>query len=209
MVASHAGDLEYERLDAQRTGLAGPYRGMRNALIAEGAEAGLQGPADPDQYALYVAMRLDGVSHLMAEMLALQSPPMSNTDREFLEGQGGCYDQFQGNEFLGNYYGGMAKKAGVDTAGKVYLSGLAAFPGDPRAWVAGRGDAQRVCEDRGWSCDGSVKVRGEIQPRAEGKYQVADDLVAERAERLVAKGEASPGMEALEKARTKATPVGW
>lgn len=150
--------------------------------------------------ALYVAMRIDGASHAMAEMLALASPPMSNTDREFLQGQGGCYDQFGGNELVGDYYKAQAARAGVDTTGAVYLSGLAAFPGDPKAWVRGRGDAQRVLEERGWSSEGSVRVRGREPEPADRKWTAAPDLVAERAEKLVAAGAAKPGEEAAHKA---------
>lgn len=155
---------------------------------------------DPARQAHYVACRMDDVPHKLAEMFALASPPMSNTDREFLEGQGGCYDQFQGNEYLGRFYSYMAKKTGVDTTGKVYLSGLAAFPGDPEAWVSGRGDAERVCRERGWACDGSVKVKGEVR-EPDRKWKVADDIVSDRASRLVEKGEAKPGEEAKEKAK--------
>lgn len=144
---------------------------------------------------------------LLEEMLRLQSPPMSNTDREFLEGR--CNgNQFESQPYVGDVYAGMAKDAGVDPKGKVYLSGLAAFPGDPRAWVSGRGDAQRVCEDRGWTCDGSVKVKGQEQPDVWSKYQVAPDLVQERAGKVLASGLARDAEEAVEKATQQLSPAG-
>ncbi len=110
------------------------------------------------QLAHYAECLKNGCSEKLAEMLALGSPPMSNTDREFLQGRGGCYDQFGANPQIGAYYAKVAKAAGVDTTGKLYLSGLAAFPGDPKAWVTGRGDVKRVCEERGWGCSGAVNM---------------------------------------------------
>lgn len=200
-----------ERLEEARLSVEGWMR-VENEVWNAAVAAGIADPFEPaiaedwDRNALYLACRLDGVSHKLAEMFALQSPPMSNTDREFLEGQGGCYDQFDGNEYIGNFHRYMAKKNGVDTTGKVYLSGLAAFPGDPKAWVSGRGDAQRVVEERGWSCDGSVKVKGEVLPPTSPKFTVADDIVAERAARLVEAGLAKPGEAAAEAAVQQLSP---
>jgi hypothetical protein len=93
-------------------------------------------------------------------MLASQSPPMSNTDREFLEGQ---HRQFEKQPRLGDELKRVAELHGQSTTGKIYLGQLARFPGDPEAWVDGRGDVKRICEQRGWSCDGAIQVaaRGE------------------------------------------------
>ncbi len=139
----------------------------------------------------YLKCRAEGTGHKLAEMFALQQPPMSNTDREFLEGRGGCYDQFQGSP-QGEYYRQVAESEGFNPQGKVYLSGLANYPGDPRAWVSGRGDVQRVCEERGFDCDGSVRVRAarhkDMAPAAEG---VAPDLVDQH---VAAALEADPGL---------------
>lgn len=117
------------------------------------------------QQAFYLAMRLDGVGHRLAEMLALQRPPQSNTDREFLMGR--CNgSQFEGREREGDLYRSVAEAHGQDVSGKVYLGGLARFPGDPEAWVSGKGDVERVLDRRGWGCDGLVKreARGEGPP---------------------------------------------
>lgn len=150
----------------------------------------------------YCAMRLDGSSHKWAEMLALQSPPMSNTDREFLEGTG---EQFSKTPGMGDFYKRVAERHGQNTKGKTYISGLARFPGDPEAWVTGRGDVKRVCEQRGWDCDGSVKVKG-VKPDTSGPYRVADDLVADRASDLLAAGAARDAEEAGHKAREQLSP---
>lgn len=105
------------------------------------------------QIAHYNECIAQGCNHNLAEMFALGSPPMSNTDREFLEGQ---HRQFENTPHFGDYYKRQAESQGQDVTGKVYLSGLAAYPGDPRAWVSGRGDVLKVCQERNWNCRGAV-----------------------------------------------------
>ncbi len=101
-----------------------------------------------------------GGAERLAAMFAAGAPPMSNTDREFMEGR--CNgNQFEKNPQIGDKLAQDAKAAGVSTKGKVYLSGLAAYPGDPRAWVGGRGDVQALCEERNWTASGSVTVKGD------------------------------------------------
>lgn len=128
-----------------------------------------------DVQAAYEAMRADGTSHTLAEMFAFQHPPMSNSDKEFLEGHANG-SQFQDTPYLGDHYRRVAEQHGQNVKGKVYLSGLAKFPGDPEAWVSGRGDVQKLCETRGWDCDGSVKVNAFRQQAVEG-VDVADDIL--------------------------------
>jgi hypothetical protein len=137
------------------------------------------------QQAMYVAMRLDGVAHSLAEMLALRRPPQSKTDREFLMG---CCNgnQFEGREREGEYYKAVAEAHGQSVKGKKYLSSLARFPGDPEAWVDGRGDVERVLDKHGWGCDGTVKreVRNVGEPG--GGPAVAPHLVEEEVAGIVA-----------------------
>lgn len=135
----------------------------------------------------YVAMRLDGEGHRMAEMLALQTPPMSNTDREFLEGH--CNgSQFEKMPYIGDYYAKVARQHGADITGKVYLSGLARFPGDPLAWVAGKGDAERVLDKNGWGSEGAISRKVSNVADTMG-CAVAEDLVQDEIlDRLEAAG---------------------
>jgi hypothetical protein len=131
----------------------------------------------------YVTCREGGTSHRLALMFALSRPPMSNTDREFLEGH--CNgSQFEDRPDHGDAYQAVAAEEGVDTTGAVYMSGLAAYPGDPRAWIRGRDDARKVCEERGWDCDGAVTVRAAVRNPAPGPV-VADDILDDAADRLV------------------------
>lgn len=120
----------------------------------------------------YLAMLADGVGEKFAEMCALQSPPStSGTDRTFMEGR--CNNQ---------QFDGMpkdhalrmidqAKSVGVNPSGKYYCSGLADKRGarDPKAWVDGVGDIQRIAEERNLSVDGAVKKKGRAVPRPESK----------------------------------------
>lgn len=106
----------------------------------------------------YQKCRDNGCSHKLADMLASGQPPMSNTDREFLEGRGGCFDQFKDNPWAGDYYLQVAKQANFNVTGKVYMAGLARYPGDLQAWVSGRGDVRRVMEEHGWGGEGSVNL---------------------------------------------------
>lgn len=125
--------------------------------------------------ALYVACRLDGEGHELAEMLALQSPPTVRSDATFLRGH--CNgSQFSDAPWIGDEYAKQAKQAGVDVKGKVYLSGLARYPGDPEAWVCDRADVRRVIESRGWSCEGAVTVKNELREPPK-EIPIAEDLV--------------------------------
>lgn len=157
----------------------------KTAAVWRLVRAGLMAQLPPlyrgaEAYAWYVAMRLDGTDHKMAEMLALQQPPKSKTDREFLEGH--CNgNQFDGQEYIGDFYADEAKRAGVSIKGKVYMSGLATYPGDPRAWVADRHDVERVARENGMTVSGAVNFkpdsRLEDAAAARGDTRVADDLV--------------------------------
>lgn len=98
-----------------------------------------------------------GTCHALAEMFALGQPPQSNTDREFLMGTENGR-QFEHSPEMGDHHAALAREAGVDITGKVYKAGLAEYPGDPRAWVSGRGDVLRILNERGWGCEGAVNV---------------------------------------------------
>lgn len=136
--------------------------------------------SDPRVQAQYVMLRAEGLSHNLAEMFALQSPPqIAGTDSVFLEGH--CNgNQFDGQEAVGEMYAAEAKAAGVDTKGKVYLGGLARYPGDPAAWVNGRGDVKRICEERGWGCRGAVSVKAAEPLDAPKETPLADDIVHDK-----------------------------
>lgn len=131
------------------------------------------------RWAHYCECRHEGTGHKLSLMFALQKPPMSNTDREFLEGH--CNgNQFEGCPELGELYRREAAAVGVDVTGKVYLSGLAEYPGDPRAWVSGRADVEAVCQERGWGCKGAVNIKAAELAEAPKSTPIADDIVEDR-----------------------------
>lgn len=120
-------------------------------------------------------MRRTGVGHKLAEMFALQSPPAAMTDSVFMAGNinGG---QFAGQPDVGDLYRKTAEASGVNPKGKTYISGLAEYPGDPRAWVSGRGDVSRLLSERGWGAEGAVNMPT-TRIVDTGPYQVAEDII--------------------------------
>lgn len=101
-----------------------------------------------------------GATPRLAEMLALQAAPRVKSDATFFAGMetggGNIKDPLTRKIYLDE-----AKKAGVDVAGAVYYSEVAAFPGDPRAWVRSRGEITGLVEERGWKMDGDLKAGSE------------------------------------------------
>lgn len=120
-----------------------------------------------------------GESPQMAEILALRSPPRTMTDREFYEGRGTLEKQFRNDEMTLDFFVSEAKAHGYSPgANDVYCSELARFPGDPEAFVSeGRGQIKRVCEKRGWSCDGAVKVNGRGGQDEPQRTRLGKDIV--------------------------------
>jgi hypothetical protein len=164
------------------------HEGVAGNDAADELAGAIQGLSRQEQDALlhYWDCRRAGSSPKLAEMLALATPPMSNTDREFLEGRVNNGHIFGGGplaEDTGNKLKAVAEAGGQSVNGKVYLGGLARFPGDPEAWVSGRGDVQRLVEKRGWKCQGSV----EVEPDG-----LSNERAAEFRERKVSPG---PGLD--------------
>lgn len=122
----------------------------------------------------------------LEEMLATGQAPALLTDAVFLQGH--CNgSQFAKDKKAGNRYRKQALAAGVNPKGKVYLHGLAAFPGDPRAWVSGRGDVQRVCEERGYTCNGAVTVKPTPATEEPRRVALAPDIVERETRKRIAK----------------------
>lgn len=138
----------------------------------------------------YVSMRRNGVTHKLAEMLARKKGPGLKTDSEFLKGRRDGKD-FARDPKMGMYYKQLAERAGVSVNGKVYQRSLASYPGDPKAWVDGRGDVERVCLERGYNCEGMVTVKQGPRP-APPKVVVAPDILARTAAELRRE---NPGMK--------------
>lgn len=156
----------------------------------------------------YIRMISSGQTQAFALMAALQCPPgVSGMDRTFMEGRNNmewlnAMPKRQADRMVRE-----AKAAGVDVAGKYYVSGIADKRGhcDPAAWVTGRDDVLRVAKKR------NLEVRGQIQytpPPSPPKPSVGlkDSIVKELAakERAANKSLTKKAAEAL--VREKHTP---
>ena len=99
----------------------------------------------------YQRMIDEGTSPRMAEILALRSFPGMKTDESFLQGR--LHDSGLGNETpdTRDKLLQAAKDAGVQTHGKVYVSGLARekHACDPNAWVSDLSEARTKAKSLG------------------------------------------------------------
>jgi len=120
----------------------------------------IEDPNGPNAYiqAAYERMRAQGQSHSMAEMLAYRQAPGAQTDREFQRGQGTLESQY-GNDpqYLHEITQTAMRNGYKPNVNDVYVPGIAAFPGDPRAFVTDRGEIKKVAEERGLGISGMVK----------------------------------------------------
>lgn len=121
----------------------------------------------------------------LEEMFASGQAPRVKSDTTFFAGQNRGAGQFDGQApEIQRAYTEPAKAAGVSITGKTYLSQIAAYPGDPRAWVDSREQIAQVCEERGWRCGGDVTVKGRQEEPKKGPV-VAEDIVQEHVEREI------------------------
>lgn len=112
----------------------------------------------------------------LAEMFAARQPPGTRgTDRAFLQDRHNG-KQFEKEPAVGDRYASAARRAGVSTAGRVYHSGLARFPGDPAAWISDTGDLRKRCETMGKSCTGIIEYQAPQQPPPPSKA-LGEDIV--------------------------------
>lgn len=128
---------------------------------------------------LYTKAIENGCTPRLADMLASRSfPGTRGTDRSFMQNRKLDGSQFEGIPLVGEHHLAKARAAGVSTTGKYYSGPLARFPGDPTAWVDSLHDVKKICESRGWECDGAIKVDSPKYAGEEpGPYRVADDIV--------------------------------
>lgn len=113
------------------------------------------------------------------DMVESGKAPRVKSDDTFFRGFTGTGGA-QFSDEVRPFYLEEAKKAGVSVSGKQYFSELAAYPGDPRAWVSSRGEMKQLLEERGWSADGDIKVKGEA-PEPAGPVRLADDIAEDMA----------------------------
>lgn len=98
----------------------------------------------------------------MADVLEARSFPGLNTDTTFLANRGTLEKQFDGdNEALERVMAKSVKMGYKPNPNSVYMSSLAAYEGDPRAYLTAgdaKGHIRKICEERGVGCSGSVNI---------------------------------------------------
>lgn len=146
---------------------------------------------------------VEGEPCKLCDMFAAQRPPQANTDREFLMGNTNG-SQFEGGpkapkinglnaaERQGNHYKRVAEKHGQNVKGKKYLRQLAKFPGDPQAWVDGKGDVQRILAKRGWGAEGAVTVQEREPLNPPKEIILAEDIIRDKMQAMI---QADPGLK--------------
>jgi|SRR6185436_2080230 len=103
----------------------------------------------------------------LCEMFSSCAPPSISTEATMFAGMANRqHNKF--NTKLGNIQGealaSELRAKGGSTTGKVYIGGLAEYPGDPRAWVSGKDDVKRVCRERNLNI-----VDGSMTHKADGR----------------------------------------
>lgn len=135
--------------------------------------------------ALYVRLRKRGQSHAIAEMLAFREPPgTKNTDRAFMQGS---HVDCNVNGPLRERFLKKARKAGIQTEGRRYISQLADKRGvcTPEAWVSGVGDVRAACIAKGAGAESLGLKAVERDPTP--SIPLAEDLVREQMAKEIAK----------------------
>jgi hypothetical protein len=155
----------------------------------------------------WMKMIADGQSERFATMAALQQPPgTKGTDRAFLEGKNNQEWLDDMPKRQADYILREAKQAGIATAGKVYMSGLADKRGwtDPEAWISDVSDIKRVAKKRNLQVRGIVDVESqEVEPtRPDLNPRIARSL----AKKEIAKNPSLSMKQALEKVKAKHVP---
>lgn len=117
-----------------------------------------------------------------------QPPGTMNTDRAFLEGIGGSSLTHGLDRIFAERYHARARRAGINTTGKVYISQLG-NPDNPLAWVSDLSDVKKSCEIQGHGCE-ALKVK-EVVKDPGPDIPLADDIVQSEVEKRL---EANPDL---------------
>lgn len=118
--------------------------------------------------ALYVRLRREGKDHRWSDMMASQRAPRGMTDSVFFEGGKRAGDEFD-DQYLNKIVTASKKRGFNPPENARYFPSLARFRGDPEAWVShsqGRGYIRKLCEKRGWACEGAVNLEAR-QPESD------------------------------------------
>lgn len=104
----------------------------------------------PEELAARRADHADRFATNMSDIIRCRKAPKSDTDDDYLRGRGSLLQQFDGEErALQAHLEHCAEHGFKPRENDVYLPTLAQFPGDPRAHVRSRAEAQKYAEELG------------------------------------------------------------
>lgn len=143
-------------------------------------------PNDVVSRTIYLESREKGNSHRFAAMCAHRSgPAFKGLNQNLLQGR--WRDMGLDDSRVPEAYLKEAARAGVSTAGKVYIRGLARRWADPEAWVSSADDVRDVAKRHNLTVTGAVNYTPpERDPEPEDQdFRLADDIVQEIMEEKV------------------------
>ena len=157
----------------------------------------------------YIRMVNEGQTSRFAEMIALGSPPaVSGTDDQWMANRqnGQSFDQMptrQAQRILRE-----AKAAGISTAGKFYMSGLANSRQhlDEEAWVGSRADVLRVAKARRLEVKGQINYEPPEGVAPPERRDLNPKLVRELAKREMAQNPGLKRADAVARVKERHTP---
>ena len=159
--------------------------------VAERCEEGINvGGVLTTRGTLYAKARRNNAGDTFASMVSLQKAAKGMTDDVFFSGVPTLAEQFGSQVRLKRLVANCQKAGFTPGPYDVYQSGLARFPNDPQAVVSrsqGRGYIKRLCEQRGWACEGGVNVNHRQPERdpLEAAPSMAPDIIRSNASRMI------------------------
>lgn len=156
----------------------------------------------------YIKMVEAGQSPRFAEMCALQvAPGTRGTDRAFMQGRynGQFFDSMPAP--LARRLLREARAAGINTAGKFYMGGLADKRGhmDPAAWIDSVADIKRVAQERDLHVTGIVEHTPPEKPPPKS-VDISADILREHVRREMKANPRLKRGEAVDRVKDRIVP---
>lgn len=140
----------------------------------------------PAQQAIYDECIRKGGTERFAEMCALQAPPgVRNTDKTFCIGQREKMEKMKPETRKAMVE--VAKRAGIQTDGKFYMSGLGSYT-NPAAWVSCAEDVITSCKIQNKGVEGALNFKPpRVVDKPPKEVPLAEHLVQEMAHKELGK----------------------
>lgn len=187
------------------------YTDISPEALSRSMEMVMEGGGYVSRGAIYLRVRREGEERgrnadRWATMLCLNAPPGIQTTDSFWAGRQPWHQVF-GEEYANNVKAKLRNKGINLKAGDEYMPELARFQGDPEAVVpygGGRSYIKKLCETRGWACEGAVNVshrEPEEDPLANENCPMAPDLIRRKGINMLKK---DPSLNKLDRREMKA-----